>query len=106
MSILIKDINMPHSCGECSNSGDFPWLCASQHRNYDDYVNIPPSDCPLIEVSTPHGDLIDKNTLFAKIEQMEIIGTIDNENDFVVSSAKVLELIDDAPIIIESEGDA
>lgn len=62
--ILIKNIKMPKSCDECFV---YKSICpATAKRNKalgDDVVpkNHRHSDCPLIEVATPHGDLIDRN---------------------------------------------
>lgn len=42
-------------------------------------------------------DLIDREYLFKTVEQMEKIGTTDNENDSVVSTNVVLDIIDNAP---------
>lgn len=51
MSVLIKGINMPKSCALCFYRDDF--------HNYCPYEANKERDCPLIEVSTPHGRLID-----------------------------------------------
>ena len=44
-------------------------------------------------------DLIDREYLFVAVEQMEKIGTTDNENDSVVSTNAVLDIIDNAPSV-------
>lgn len=44
-------------------------------------------------------DLIDREYLFVAVEQMEKIGTTDNENDSVVSTNAVLDIIDSAPSV-------
>lgn len=56
MSILIKGIEMPKE----------PWECPCHNGETGD-CNVTqkvcfeiPKDCPLVEVPTPHGDLIDK----------------------------------------------
>lgn len=58
---------------------------------------------PLVEIPTPHGRLIDADRLYETIEQMEGFGTIDNENDVVLSAVEVLTAIDEAPTIIKAE---
>lgn len=55
MSVLIKGINMPKSCALCFYRDDF--------HNYCPYEANKERDCPLIEVSTPHGRLIDADAL-------------------------------------------
>lgn len=44
-------------------------------------------------------DLIDREYLFKTVEQMEKIGTTDNENDSVVSTNAVLDIIDNVPSV-------
>ena len=71
MSILIKGMKMPKNCticrfcapeadpenGEmCMATGRFVPPCSTERRD----------DCPLVEVPTPHGRLIDAEKLFKK----------------------------------------
>jgi len=57
MSILIKGMEMPKSCGNCF----FDTHCDKWRlRNWG---APPPDDCPLVSVPTPHGRLIDENAL-------------------------------------------
>lgn len=57
MSVLIKEINMPNVCGvckladaiECDRWKHVRSVMLDRHKN-----------CPLVEVLTPHGDLIDR----------------------------------------------
>ena len=58
--------------------------------------------CPLAEVPD-HGRLIDADALFAEIEGMDIIGTMDNENDAAVSHDAVLCFIDKATTVIPAD---
>ena len=62
MSVLIKDMAMPKSCGFCplrheARDGDECYLGAS----LTEYQKRP-DDCPLVPVP-PHGDLIDRDAL-------------------------------------------
>lgn len=63
MSVLIKGMEMPALCQECDLYIDG----ACYAKGYRDYQSImdmsKPDDCPLIEVPTPHGDLVDRNGL-------------------------------------------
>ncbi len=64
MSVWIKGLKMPHNCEECgltSHRSEGLGLCHILHKqcNYD----IRPKDCPLVEVSEPHGDLIDREEI-------------------------------------------
>lgn len=55
MSILIKGINKPQNCWDC-------WfeLCTGKY----------PDNCPLVEVPTPHGRLIDADKLLEAIKYL------------------------------------
>jgi hypothetical protein len=63
MSILIKGMEMPQRCKECDLHIDG----ACYAKGYRDYRSImdmsKPADCPLIEVPTPHGELVDRDGL-------------------------------------------
>ena len=54
MSVLIKGMEMPKRCGGCPLRG----VCKQRI-----YIEYRPKDCPLIEVPTPHGRLIDADKL-------------------------------------------
>lgn len=77
MSILIKGVEMPENCiylDEKANT-KYCFFC-----NHDDYPfcayrgsglgieDERPDWCPLVEVPTPHGRLIDADKLFSNIE--------------------------------------
>ena len=74
MSVLIKGMNMPKNCNTCPMlEGDvFNGLCHAASRCLDDdeywkwYLypegdvdDSRPLNCPLVEVKTPHGRLVD-----------------------------------------------
>ena len=67
MSVLIKGMEMPALCQEC----DLYIEGACYAKGYRDYRSImdmsKPDDCPLIEVPTPHGRLIDADALIADL---------------------------------------
>ena len=102
MSILIKGMEMP-SCNDCPLAGDFkcnlmpsiPALC----KEYDIAVQNGKrlNNCPLIEIP-PHGRLIDADKLKEEFPHDEDWNYPVNTNSYVV------ETIDQAPIIIGSEG--
>ena len=54
MSVLIKGMEMPMSCEVCR----LRFNCAESIR-----LSKRPIDCPLVEVPTPHGKLIDREKL-------------------------------------------
>ena len=66
MSILIKGMEMPKCCAECEwheyYSGDYNWVHACRRTGTMPIENAETeraNDCPLIEVPTSHGRLID-----------------------------------------------
>jgi hypothetical protein len=75
MSVLIKDLDMPKSCFECDfNRGEYGRDCyekcsctlTSHQMNLKDY-KCRPKECPLVEVATPHGGLIDGDKLYREV---------------------------------------
>lgn len=70
MSILIKGMDMPISCENCvfaDGTGSFyPHTCSLNHIQLDeDFARM---DCPLIEIPTPHGRLIDWDAFNNKLD--------------------------------------
>lgn len=64
MSIILKGIDMPKSCGGCEfnynlEGGSYEWWeCVILHDDINQF-DTRRTDCPLVEISTPHGRLID-----------------------------------------------
>ena len=91
MSVIVMGIEMPALCQECDLYIDG----ACYAKGYRDYRSImdmsKPDDCPLIEVPTPHGRLIDADAL--NYSNTDYCG-----NHFVY-----MVDIEDSPVIIESE---
>ena len=106
MSILIKGMEMPESCAKCPICAAMPLgdyavyhkcvllnrLASKRNRRYD---------CPLVEVPTPHGRLIDADEFFDKIPPGDI------EHDEKISRtgaiADVCTWVLSAPTVIEAE---
>ena len=111
MSVLIKGMEMPENCRDC----EFWCMCRNPHRMYCKSINRQLeadeeneigkkrlSDCSLIEVPAPHGDLIDRDALN--------IGEYEREDDdsgtLEISLGGLLSLyhkVIDAPTVIEAE---
>ncbi len=68
MSILIKGMEMPKACEWCSFISTFTTesglgcRCEVEKFEFWDYSKRQ-ENCPLVEVPTPHGRLIDENEL-------------------------------------------
>lgn len=97
MSVIVKGMEMPKNCWECSLSDvddDYGRCCLFSGIAC---LNIGRQDnCPLVEVPTPHGRLIDADALFDKVTDIgrgyyEVNGVTDED-------------IMDATTIIEAEG--
>ena len=91
MSILIKGMEMPRNCAACCLYG----FCKHWDIRSDRH-----EDCPLVPVPL-HGRLVDADALFRKVKtECNPYGkpTIEFE-----SGKKVLEMIENAPTIIEAE---
>lgn len=71
MSVLVKGMEIPKSCGECpldydsiacrATNKEFP--NRSSDDGFDAYCNTRMPDCPLVEVPTTHGRLIDADKI-------------------------------------------
>lgn len=98
-SVLIKGISMPENCEECpcyradSMNGVHAYQCNITFKVSNWGLTERPSDCPLVEVKTPHGDLIDRDELF--IPAMS--SSYDNE--------MISDILNEAPTVIEAEGE-
>lgn len=57
MSILIKNMTKPNDCFDCFFSDDELGCFFFTH------------DCPLVEVPTPHGDLVDRDYLLSEYDR-------------------------------------
>ena len=80
MSILIKDMKMPKNCDVC-------FMCDA--CEYSMPLGKRLTDCPLVEVTTPHGRLIDADALVRDNGIKEI--------------PEYYEVVCDAPTIIPAE---
>ena len=103
--ILIKNMEMPKSCGDCPffNRGanpmgeDFifaqPWgdcLVSGEENVIEHDISM---DCPLVEVP-PHGRLIDADALMKKVRE---------KADFPSHEwCEAIECLEDAPTVLEA----
>ena len=103
MSLLNKGMDMPESCLKCpfTYEGD----CTAKEGLFEIYLldktlTERHPDCPLVEVHTPHGRLIDVDAL-----KQQIIETVNSgKPDEKLTARDVIQLIENAPTIIEAEG--
>ena len=119
MSVLIHGMNMPYSCADCDFcSGlimpDDIYTCecdAGEIAGTDitKYVEAEeptfPEWCPLEEVSTPHGDLIDAFTFRREMDTNYPFDKFTQSKYGEANAAKstILMMLGKAPIIIKAE---
>ena len=100
MSVLIKGMEMPTSCGYCplrheARDGDECYLGAS----LTEYQKRP-DDCPLVPVPK-HGDLIDQDEY--RDEFMNGVSELCSDDSDNYRANAIIDLFDDAPTIIPAE---
>lgn len=112
MSVIVKGMEMPNACWSCegcdSCDGETKtehWCALEQNaRDLDnvDIFNDKPDWCPLVEIPTPHGILIDERELYNKIES-----EFDGCCVYDVSPNEAVydfeEIVDQCKTIIEAE---
>ena len=104
MSIVIKGVNAPNNCYDCINSNDRePFELLSNCHTFGDLcegkitANELPKDkrsdsCPVKQLPTPHGRLIDVDELVLRIQ---------NSGNYL--SPAILAFIETAETIIDKE---
>lgn len=65
MSVIVKNMEMPKNCKECPFSDHEAWclIPGSWKERYYCPDDERSDDCPLVEIPTPHGRLIDADKL-------------------------------------------
>lgn len=63
MSLYIKDLNKPSSCYRCNLESFVPNCPVYMYDSASNYKTECHPDCPLIDIKTPHGDLVDKDEM-------------------------------------------
>ena len=95
MSVIVKGMEMPNNCAECER-----WSICKCLKEYEDYESIlyavddgdlvRADGCPLVEIPTPHGRLIDIDDTIESYGERAELG--------YVSQSKFLN------VVIEEEG--
>ena len=97
MSLIIKGSIMPLMCEECPCYDCDDYSCKATGRGVIEYrYHGRPDNCPLVEVPTPHGRLIDAEKLAVKIWTE---GHFVTGNDCEIA----VDFTQSAPTIIEAE---
>ena len=72
MSVLIKGMEMPEFCEVCPCYNWVEDICRITDSP-NDFTDTRVSDCPLVEVPTPHGDLIDSADIIDEINRVTFV---------------------------------
>lgn len=108
MSVLIKGMKMPKSCIGCLFSSiescdetEPPKIRCTIHGDFAHEVDWH-EVCPLVEVPTPHGRLIDSDAILGKINA--IISAHPDEADLYEQDAVIVkDWLRSEPTVIERE---
>ena len=105
MDILIKGMDMPCMCCLCPcHDWDMEtnrYYCQAlkdEPRIIDE--NTRRNDCPLVEVPTPHGRLIDADKVLSEIRE---IVKADTERGKITFAVDIFRPINNAPTVIDAE---
>lgn len=107
MSVLIKGMTRPKNCFECHLT---KWIddgragCFVDNKIHD---ASRPIDCPLVEISEPHGRLIDESRVIDAIhERLEVLRTHEafRRKRGDIDLLGVMPYIAKIPTVIEAEG--
>ena len=98
MSLIIKGSIMPLMCEECPCYDCDDYSCKATGRGVIEYrYDGRPDNCPLVEVPTPHGRLIDcERATFPTAFRY-------NTNDYAKGWNACIKAVQTAPTIIEAE---
>ena len=112
MSVIVKGMEMPYGCADCDFCGgiimpDGIYCCdcpteASHGKNISDAINndARADFCPLVEIPTPHGRLIDGDAYVKMMEEK-----CDHESSLDEWVLKVCRGgVSIMPTVIEAEG--
>ena len=117
MSVLIKNMEMPNKCWDCelfdelsihftgitAPNTDIGWCRGCKKEILDmDYKECKPIWCPLVEISTPHGRIIDAEKFAKDIYSAWTLWEKKGENCYLFSDVLVPMLVGQ-PTVIESE---
>jgi len=101
MSVIIKGMKMPKNCDNCDliqfDDEGLEAHCplSPYYRWYGTPPDYRPEGCPLVEVPTPHGDLVDRDDLIDEINRATFVKRYDYNVAY--------NIVADAETIIEAE---
>ena len=88
MSVLVRGMAMQKTCNDCGLRDSFDcWITDSYIESRFSKRN---DNCPLVEIPTPHGDLVDRNELLAEYDRLHE-GKAGNARKIMEQARTVLE---------------
>ena len=97
MGIYVKGMTVPKNCCDCPCFNDFGYYFCNLDDERRDVYDDRPEWCPLVEIPTPHGRLIDADALVPDVCH-------DWEDSWYLKSDDYSEkCIRNAPTVIEAE---
>lgn len=109
MSLIIKGMDMPKSCHDCAMryiAIGLDFECVFTYDEVGNCIERRHANCPLEEVHTPHGRLIDEAQAQKTIENFVRGWCQDTKNDFNKYrdfAGVFIGMIKQAPTVIEKE---
>ena len=112
MSVLIKGMEMSDGCNTCQlrDLRFNYYVCRAKkledgfYLDVDDVVGRRHRYCPLVEIPTPHGRLIDAEELSKVFDWKQLENSPDEKEQTLYSLGQTtIEAIREAPTIIEAE---
>jgi hypothetical protein len=108
MSVLIKNMRVPEDCFSCPLKEE--GYCNLTNA-YAVLINERDSDCPLVSVPESHGRLIDADAAMKQwgLDKATKYGNETSEQQHFSYSTmmmyEIVDILDDAPVVIEAEGE-
>lgn len=104
MSVLIKGMDMPKDCADCDIHNPFSDTPYCRRLLQAIPIEGRLKNCPLIEVKTPHGRLIDAEACMRDVLENRTIKLGSGKQfDKVDMGVFAAQAIDEASVIIEAE---
>lgn len=111
MSVLVKGWDMPEACLDSKKHGNLCYLvlkCFNPSKGKPPVIDGRPDWCPLVEVPTPHGNLIDVSNIRKAFSADEdnftgmgmTVEEIDSYNEGIDEMYRIIQA---APAVIEAE---
>ena len=103
MALLIKGIEMPKTAFECSTKiNPEERRCNFTGKVFEETLSLLTqrrcADCPLVEIPTPHGRLIDETPMLRALEY-----AVKDNPDPIITIGTIIRDIKNRPTIIEAE---